>query len=236
MMRAQDTPYIRIYNMQRERIYTFENEDVEATIQQMETLMPYISSYGRIIVEAATDKAKKANYASSFKWNCEFEKPAGAAIAGPVNPWGAIPPGYISNEVMMAKLEVLTQQMASNRTIDDLNRRLAEKDKEDPMGKIEKLAPALMFLAGKPLNEIQQFASLYKTGSVPGGIAGPPGNTLTFSDVKALPDAEKAAKCQALANELAGYISIEHMIILQSGLIAKLKADPAFINTILSFL
>ena len=237
MMEAQQTPNVRIWNMNREKLFLFENDDVESTKQQMETLLPYISSYGKVIVEAATKVMKVRNWTGAFKWTCQFEPPAGGVIAGPLNPWTAgIPAGYVSNDVMMAKLELIQSEMRHTREMDALKTQMKESSNADPMKQLEKIIPAALYLFGKPMDEVQKIAGLYQTAGT-GAIAGPPGtHILTFSDVQKLPDAEKQTKCQELANELAKYVSLEEMIILQSKLIDKLKVDPKFMQTIFLYI
>lgn len=236
MMEAQETPYIRIYNTNKERIFIFENDTVEATKAQMESLMPYISSYGKIIVEAANQKAKNANYATSYKWNCTFDN--AVATVGqpqlPINPF-QVPAGYVSQDLMQKELQIINLKMDYERQLREKDEQLRAKDKEDPIGMIEKFGPLVLYAMGKNPAEIQQIGQLYKGGAIAGSQT-QTGHTLTFSDVKNLPDKEKEDKCQSLADELAKYISIEHMILLQEGLIKKLKQDPKVIETILMYI
>lgn len=240
MMEEQKTPNIRILDTAGFKIFQIESDTVEETRQKMETLLPFIKNYGKVIVEAANESVKKRSYQGAFRWKLEFDTAAGATVQGPANPWtmGAVPPGYVSNEVMAAKLDLIQAQMAHYRELDALKLKMKDDDPFKHMDKIEKMVPALMYLAGKPLEEIKTFATIYNTSGIdaPGGIAGPPTNTLIFSDVEKLTTEQKAARCQELANELAQHISIEHMIILQEKLIAKLKLDPKFINTIFIYI
>lgn len=238
MMEAQKTPYIRVYNMNRERIFTIESDSVESTKQQMDTLLPFIQSYGKVLIEAADEKIKSRNYAKAYMWTCEFSKPAGATIQGPQNNWQAIPKEYMHQDIVAAQIKMLELRMEHEKEMRIANEKLKEKETQDPVALIEKFGPVLMYAMGKPLHEIQQIASVYKGSAIAGPAAqtAQATHTLKFSDVQALPDAEKSKKCQDLANELAKHISIEHMILLQEGLIKKLSADPTFINTILLYI
>lgn len=242
MMDAHNTPYIRIFNLNHDKIFVIENEDVAITKQQMETLMPFISSYGKVIVEAADEKLKASNYRFAYKWNLEFDRPVagvgvGTQISGPVNanPW-MMPKEYVHQDVMVAKLSEIQAEMRHNREMDELKRKLEEKDKEDPMKHIEKLAPALLYLFGKPIEEVQKISGLYATAGK-SAIAGPPDmHTLSFSDVEKLSEEEKSKKCQEALDELAKHISKQEMIILCTKLTEKIKVNPKFMETVFLYI
>ena len=239
-MREQKTPFIRVYNMAGEKMLTLENVDnVEATITQMESLMPFISSYGKVIIEAADDKIKARSYQKAYKWNLEFTKPV---VAGVVHPLGMtignIPKEYMHQDIVAAQLKNIEQRMDHEKELRKMQDQIKEKDNSDPMKNIEKIAPAFLYLMGKPLAEVQTFAALYSNpAAIPaGGIRGPQANTLIFSDVEKLTDEEKKKKCQDLLDELSKYATVEEMIILQSKLITKLKADPKFMQTVFLYI
>lgn len=237
MMELQDTPNIRIYNMNRERLFIFENDNIEATIHDIKGIVPYILSYGRVLIEAATASVKKGNYTGCFKWNCVFENvPTGASMQGPQNPWLLkVPEGYISQDIMAKELQLINQRLDFEKQLREKDEHIKGKESEDPIKIIEKFGPLLMYAMGKPMHEIQQVSNLYQ-GKMIAGPQTQTGNKLSFSDVEKLTEAEKSVKCQQLADELSKYISLEHMILLQEGLIKKLKADPTVINTILMYI
>ena len=239
MMELQNTPCIRILNMNREKLFIFENDNVDTTVQEIKGIVPFILNYGKVIIEAATEKCAKGNYNGCFKWNCVFDNSGvGGMMQGPQNNWNQfkIPDGYVSRELMVKEMQIINMRLDYEKQLREKDEALKGKESEDPIKLVEKFGPVLMYAMGKPLHEIQQVSNLY-SGKM---IAGPQAQTqemkLSFSDVQKLTDPEKSVKCQQLADELAKHISIEHMILLQEGLIKKLKADPTFINTILMYI
>lgn len=238
MMEDQNTSYIRIYDMNGNRIFVIEENNVAAAISKMDTLMPFISSYGKIVIEAATQGIKNQNYKQAFKWNCEFDKATTVGTTGHTNMW-KIPDGFVSNDVMLAKLETIQKEIALNRQIDDLQRQMKEKDKDDPTKMFEKLAGPILYMMGKPVEEIQKLGSLYSTG-----IAGPPAaaagtaktHTLTMKDVEGGTLQDKQKKLDELLVEMSKYASVEQMIIIFDAFVKKCRENPETPIKIMNFL
>ena len=243
MMKAQNTPYIRVFNTNGDRLFVFENCDqVEATISEMEGLLPYISSYGKVIVEAATPSSKSRKYQGSYKWFLEFERPVGATpVQGPAPlPWHTIPKEYMHQDVVAAQLKILEARMDHEREMRQLNDKLREKEKEDPVRIMKEAAPMLLYAMGKPIEEINKVTSFLNTPAGQSGMAGPPSHTLIFKDIEKMSTEEKHKKLQTSLDELARHCSLEHMIMLTDGLSKKLDpakgGNPQFITTVLSFI
>jgi len=254
-----NTPYIMIYDMSRHKLHTIEDIHTSArTAEKLSTILPMYAAYGKIIVKAATEKQKQSTYKGAHEWICSFMgMPGQTGVAGMgmgshmQYPMGAMPNGYIPNSVMDAKLDAIKAEMKHDREMDALKLQISNKDREDPIAIIEKLSAPLMYMMGKPINEINQISSLYTTNQfktpgaaapgaiapAPGSIAGTPsGVKLTFSDVQKLPTEEKAKKLQLLLDELSKVVPRETMILLFDGLLTKTKANAQFPNTLLAYL
>lgn len=240
MMKAQKTPYIRVYNMQGERQFIFENEDLDTTLQQMDQFLPYVETNGgKLIIEAATKSIYARKYTGAFKWTLEFDKKSAAPVAGPA----VGVPGYGYAEMIQKEITILKMQFDHEKELRKLQDEVREKDKQDPLKIIEKLAPVAMYAMGKQPAEISQLMSVWNNpGSYgSGAIAGPPGtHTLVMKDVESLDSAAKSKRLQDGLDNLAEFVSREHMILLVEGLRNKLDpakgGNPQFITTILSFI
>lgn len=241
MMQAQKTPYIRIYNMHGERQFTFENDNVEATINQMDQFLPYIQSSGKVTVEAATKSIYARKYTGAFKWTLEFDKTATTVSAVPAT-GSAIPTGYVHQDMLAKEIQLLNMKMDHEKEMRQRDEQMREKDRQDPLKIIEKLAPVAMYAMGKQPTEIAQLMGIWNNPQVmqSGAIAGPPTHTLVMKDVESLDDKTKADRLQKGLDELAKFVSREHMILLVEGLRKKLDpangGNPQFITTILSFI
>lgn len=243
MMRAQNTPFIRIYDGQDQRLFTFDNSDIDITISQMDQMLPYVNTYGRLKVEAATQSIRNRKWQDAYWWNLELDRPAaaqGVTVNAP-----AIPTGYVHQDLLAKEIAILNLKFEHEKELRRLQDEAKEKDRQDPMKIGKELLPALMYISGKPVEEIGKMYSILNNPGVfaPGAIAGLPAaatHTLKFKDVENMSADDKHKKLQASLNELAKHCSIEHTILLVDGLCKKLDpakgGKPENINTILSFL
>jgi len=244
LIRSHITPYIRIYDSQDNRICTIETGDVESAISQLDQMLPYFSTYGRLKVEAANQSIKNRKYQDAFWWNLDQDRPAAAQDTG--NAIGKIPAGYVHEGTLAKEIAILNLKFEHERELRKLQDEAREKEKSDPVKMIKDNAPMLLYALGKPLEEIAKVTAFLNTpqGQMPQAIAGPPAqpgsHTLVFKDVSSLSTDEKHAKLQGGMDQLAGNCSLEHMIMLVDGLNKKLDpkqgGNPEFIATILSFL
>lgn len=251
MIEGCNTPYLRIFDFNRQKLWVCEDErTAPAAVAKLKNVLPMYAAYKKVIVEGATDKQKLLNYKDCFRWQCEFETTTVGAVPTPGNPWEwRMPPGFMPESTMSAQLALIAANNEHAIKMMRLELQLKEKDTKDPIAQAEKLAPYIMYMMGKPIDEIKTLAmasaawnaSLANPGA--GAIAGPPTNTLKMMSVDELgklTEDERAKKCQAALDALAQHISKEHMIILCERLEAKLNktkgGNPEFINTVLMYI
>lgn len=227
------TPYLRICDLHSNKILSIENTTINATIKEFQDYEEMLKAYGKLEIAAATPEMFKSNYKGCYKWMLVFVNKSKDAMAGMPNnymqPTNAIPVGYISNEVMMAKLETLQKQMEWNKEKAELERK-AEKDK-DGLAQYMPLAPFLMSAMGKTDEQIGAMMKWAAMSNSIGFKSGkPPTNTLTFKDVEKMSDEAKNKKIEELMAELADKISAEHMILLLEALNKKPELAEKAIN------
>jgi len=212
-------PHIRLYDTANNLLHIYdEGTDVQAAINHLQAVLPMFKGYGKIIVNCANESMRAARWAKSYYMNLHFEKTPGtpATIATPgFTPWN-MPPGYVHQDVMMAKLASIEKSIALNRQIDDLKRAAEKHSEQDPMKQMEKIAPWAMYALGKPLDEIIKVTSAMRIGNanLVGTMPTLPAGSLTFKDIEAKPTEEKEKQFQTLADSISKKVCIEQMILL----------------------
>lgn len=228
------TPYVRIYDMNKVLLHIYdENDNVQQTIQHLESILPMFKMYGKIVLNCANEKMKNSKWTNSYYVTCVFDKAATPQMVGfqnQFNPW-AMPPGFVHQDIMTAKLDAIQKEIALNREIDNLKRAADEKSKQDPFQQIEKIAPWAMYAMGKTTDEIVKVSAAMRIGNANLGSRSSaqalPGGALTFKDLAEKPSAEKEKQFQQLADSLSTKVSIEEMIILYKAL----DEDPSLVQT-----
>lgn len=226
-------PHIRLFDMNKNLLHTYdEYENVDTAVDHLKTVLPIFSGYGKIIVNCATPAMKSRRWTGSYNMVCVFDKAAATQIQGPqFNAW-QMPPGYVSNEVMMAKLETLEKTFALNKQIDQLTREKENISKEDPLKQIERIAPWAMLAMGKDMEQITKVATVMKIGNANISAPAAPTNSLTFSDIEKKPLQEKEKIFQALIDSVSKKVAMESMIELYSAI----DQDPSLVQTALQAL
>ena len=230
-------PYIRLYDMNKNLLHIYDdNSDVQSAVNHLQAVLPMFKGYGKIIVNCCNETMKKCNWKGSYYMNLHFANaPAGGQMAGPLNAWN-MPPGYVHQDVMMAKLESIEKSISLNREIDELKRAAKEKDNQDPAKQIEKFFPYALYAMGKPIDEIAKVSQAIRIGNANLGITGAasqlPVNSLTFKDIEAKPSEEKQKQFQDLVDSVSKKVSIEEMIMLYD----SIDKDPSLVQTALQAL
>lgn len=220
------TPYIRISDMHGNRIISIEEtNNVSATLKELNTLEPLLKAYSKLEVVAASAEVFKCNYKGAYKWLLSFsqEKP-GTSISGPQQIWGAPPAGYVSNEVMMAKLETIQKQM-------EWEKEKMELQRKDPIKDYLPLIPVMLTVMGYPADNVNKLNTAMM-GYTKQYDQKPtePTVTLTFKDVEKMSEDEKNERIEFLMTSLAGKVSAEHMILLLEALDKKPELAVKAIN------
>lgn len=226
-------PYIRIYNMQNDLLHIYDDDsNVQSTITHLQTVLPLFKGYGKVVVNCANESQKNNRWAKSYYITLVFDAVPGVAVGAPqqMNPW-QMPPGYIPNEVMMAKLAAI--EAANKHALDMFKMELKMKemtnDKDDPAKQIEKFFPYALYAMGKSIDEIQKVTTAIRIGNANLGAAstGAPTNSLTFKDIQAKPSEEKQKIFHDLAASIGPKVSIEEMIQLYT----EIDKDPSLVQT-----
>lgn len=208
-------PYVRITDAHGNKIIDVENTTVSATVTELQDLEPMLKSYGKLSVSATNDAGAKANYKGAYKWVMYFEKPGTPQIPGISGlGWGmGAPPGYVSTDVMNAKLETIQKENEWNKKFAELEKKITGGNEID---KYIGYAPMLMSMLGHDDAKIEKMVKWHvMTSNKPGTVAFvPPTNTLTFKDVEAMTPEQKNEKIQTLLDSLSSKVSAEHMILL----------------------
>jgi len=231
-IQENNAPYIRLFDMNKTLLHIYDEcTDVQTSIAHLEAILPMFKGYGKIIVNCANEKMKANRWTNSYYMTCVFDKAAVAAqIAGPsgFSPWN-MPPGYVHQDVMMAKLAVIEKTIELNRQIDDLKRAAEKQADQDPMKQIEKLAPWAMYAMGKSTDEIVKVTTAMRIGNsnLAGTLPSLPASSLTFKDVEAKPTEEKTKQFQELADSISKKVCIEQMILLYDAI----DKDPSLVAT-----
>jgi len=228
------SPYIRLYDMNKNLLHIYDdNSDVQSAINHLQAVLPMFKGYGKIVVNCCNENMKRASWKGSYYMNLHFlNTPVGGQMAGPLNPW-QMPAGYVHQDVMMAKLESIEKSIALNREIDELKRAAKEKENQDPMKQIEKIAPWAMYAMGKTPDEIAKVTTMMRIGNA--NLSAPsqlPTNSLTFKDIEAKPSEEKQKQFEDLVDSVSKKVSIEEMIMLYD----CIDKDPSLVQTALQAL
>lgn len=209
------TPYIRISDMHGNRIACIEEtNNVSATLKELVALEPVLKAYGKLEVVAATNEVFKASYKGAYKWLLVFEqeKTNNNSVQGLQQNWGLPPVGYVSNEVMMAKLETIQKQF-------EWEKEKAELKRKDSIKEYLPFLPAMLTIMGYPADNVNKINAAMGTIGAIKKEEKP--ITLTFKDVETMSEEDKNNRIETLMNSLAGKISAEHMIILLEALDKK---------------
>lgn len=222
------TPYIRISDMHGNRLVSIEStNNVSATLKELNAIEPLLKAYGKVEVVAATVEIFKASYKGAYKWLLMFEpeKQLSQGIAG-VQQWGAAPVGYISNEVMIAKLETMQKQF-------EWEKEKAELKRKDSLKEYMPLIPVLLTVMGYPADNISKLnTAMGSMGYTKTNNEGKPESniTLSFKDVEKMSEDDKNSRIEQLMGSLAGKISAEHMILLLEALDKRPELAEKAIN------
>jgi len=228
-------PYIRLYDTNKNLLHVYdENDDVQAAVNHLQAILPMYKGYGRIVVNCATKPQREnSNWRGSYQINLHFEKAPGVPgqIAGPgFTPWN-MPPGYVHQDVMMAKLASIEKSIELNRQIDELKRAAEKHAEQDPAKQVEKFFPYALYAMGKPIDEIQKVTAAIRIGNANlgtrTGTPGLPASSLTFKDVEAKPTEEKQKQFEELARSIEKKVCIEQMILLYDAI----DKDPSLVAT-----
>lgn len=234
LMQENKAPHVRLFDMSKQLLITSDDhKDVDSSIDHLKTIFPMFKGYGRLIVQTCTDNMLARRWQGAFSYTLVFDKAAPAiGTTQQFSPW-QMPPGFVSSEVMLAKLESLEKQFSYSKQIDELNRKIAEKDKEDPLKQIEKIAPWAMFAMGKSMDEISKVSTMMRIGNANISSSGnTPTNTLTFVDLDRKPMGEKEKIFEGLVRSIEKKVSIEEMIQLYQAI----DQDPTLVQTALQAL
>jgi len=218
-------PHIRLFDMNKQMLHVYDQDNnIGTAVEHMKTILPMYEGYGRIVVNCATPEMLNRKWANSYYLTCVFDKAAAqttGAVQGPgFTPW-TMPPGYVSNEVMLAKLEKIESDNRHNMEMFKLQLQMKESSEKDPFKQMEKAAPWLMYMTGKPLDEIGKVTQFMRLGNANlgnTGTAGPVVNSLTFKDLTDMPIDEKQKKFEALVRSLEKKVPIETMIQLYTAM------------------
>lgn len=220
LMEKCKTPNVIITDLHGNKIYHIENTTVSSTVNELEHLEPVLKSYGKLQFKAAGkgENQKNANFKGGYQWTVFFDKTPINTQLQPNNWMGAAPPGFVSNDVMMAKLEKIQSDIEWGKKLQEA------ENKNQGIGQVLPLMPYVMQMFGKSDTEI------IKAQTQSQAMAGAPKNTLTFSDVEKMTSEQKNNKIEKLMESLADKVSAEHMILLLEALNNKPELAIKAIN------
>lgn len=236
LIRRCKTPNIIVSDMYNNKIICIENNTENATIQELEGMEEMLKGYGKLQITGATESQQKSNYKGAYKWLLIFDK---AIASNQMNGmpgmtgigWGQAPPGFVSNDVMMAKLESIQKDIAHAKEIAELKKSLEKP--EDQIEKYMGYAPMMMSALGHSDEKVEKMIKWYAMSKMNGtnqSMAFVPTNTLTFKDIEKMTPEQKNAKIQALLNSLGTKVSAEHMILLLEAIDKKPELAEKAVN------
>jgi len=208
------TPYVRICDLHGNKILVIENTTVNATIKELENFESMLKAYGKLEVYGATIEQYKSNYKGAYKWILSFDSKKDSQQSTQItgNNWGQSPVGFVSVDVMNAKLNEIQKEHEWNKKFAELEKKFEKP--EDDFKKYIGYAPLIMGILGIADDKIEKVVKFNNLNTVPSMAYVPPTNTLTFKDIEPMTSDEKNQKIQTLLDSVASKISAEHMIMM----------------------
>ena len=259
-IKDQNAPYIRVLDTNNRLLFSIEDSDnVEQSVEKLESTLPIFESYGRVKIMAATESKFKQQYKGCLHYDCVLSaKTTGnaAVVAQQQTQGGNLLElvkvmqvlqviGNSNNNNNNAAVEVMRAEMAAMRKEFEWERKLAEMEKKnsDPTKYFAMFGPAAMRMAGMKSEEVKETLMLTQmsmaaangtTQTTQQKVAGT-GATLT-TNVRTIPELQKLsndqknAEIENLMQELSKKVSAEEILLILEIVNAKPELVEKVIN------
>lgn len=233
LIREQKTPYIRITDLAKKRVYDFvDQDDYEVTIRTLTQKRNMLAAYSCLYFTAANDTVKKSNWQNPFTWCVRFDSNA-LTVLNQGEQGLSQHRGFVSEKEanLISELNGLKLKVEFQKQIDDLT----VKGSGDIFSQIQKLFPLAAFFI-KDAAKLDAFTKI--AGAMAGnnmtpaaGLAGQQGATVESHKTPAEVN-DYVNDIQKNITELGNKVGIEKLHKLVIGINNK----PHLVDAALTFI